>query len=196
MKRISTLLLLLFFFCSVRLSGQFLKPNEVPPIPKAVLDSVFPGAKFPLWKTIDENNYLPQKYQATFTYDGKRTWVMIDSLGSLFLIEKSIEKDSLPLPVSNYLSGNYKYKHFIEGREIYLSDSNFILIVVKGYNIYHTILFSEDGKFISSKSSAAGFIISVFAATFIIRDVGIFKPFKIKDGLMGPRRFNFSSEKK
>jgi hypothetical protein len=190
-----TTTLFLFLFFSVPLSAQFLRPDKVPAAAKATLAEFFPKVEFPLWRTLGPSYYAPEKFEASFSYNNRRTWATVDTTGNLFVIEEALEKDSIPPSATAYLTENYKFKKFIEARKIHLSDKNFVVVIVKGYRTYHSLLFDESGTYISGKNDLAGYVVSVLVSAFIFPDLGLFKPFKIREGVIGPK-FEYSPDKK
>jgi hypothetical protein len=190
----------LFFFSFLFLHiifttyGQFIKPNEVPVKTSATLLSNFSDVKLPLWKKMDGDLYGPAKYEATFTYENKRTWVTIDSIGNLYAIETALDRDSLPEFARKYLKDKHEDLPITDSRIIYLSDRTFILVVVKGWRAYHSVLFNKNGNFISDKSSLLSYMVSAIASGLFIPDFGIFKPYKLRDSMVGPRKINYHSE--
>jgi len=170
--------------------AQYMKASYVPSATRTTLDQAFPKAQYPAWRSISVYPGDVQKYEATFVEDDIRTWVTIDVLGNLFSVERKLEDDSIPEFARTYASANYKFKKINESRRIYLSDRILILVILKGNRLYRSILFSNDGDLIADKSNVSGYVFSIFGAS-IIPDIGIFKPFKLNDSMVGPSSFDY-----
>jgi len=106
------------------------------------------------------------------------------------VVERKLEDDSIPEFARSYACANYKFKKIDESRRIFLSDKVLILIILKGNRLYRSILFSNDGDLVADKSIVAGHLFSIFGAS-IIPDIGIFKPFKLNDRMVGPASFDY-----
>jgi hypothetical protein len=167
MKIISSLF---FISISISIQAQFIKPNEVPGTIKQALDSIYPDNKFPAWK-ISNKYFGVLNYEATFVYNGTRTWVKIDSLANLIETEKEIDRDSIPSLSKEYISNYYDLKSIYNSRKIITKNKRFYFVGVRGNKSTrsYAILFDEEGVLLHKKNNLLSISANDFA-DFLFRE--------------------------
>ena len=136
-------LLVLF---SINAHGQDLAEADVPAAVKSAFTTKFPKAQGAKWEMEDKKDY-----EAEFKEDGTKRSATFDAEGKWKATETGMKVELLPEAVRKVLASDYASAKTEEAETVETPEGTFYEVELKKGEQTIEVLFSADGKVISSK---------------------------------------------
>jgi hypothetical protein len=138
MKKI---LLITLVFMNIHVSAQKISASKVPALVKSAFARDYPKVSKVKWEKENGN------YEANFTQNNTKMSATFEEHGGWLETETTIDVNSLPVSITDYVAKNYKGEKIKEAAKLKMAngDNNYEA-EVKGMDL----IFDTNGKFIKS----------------------------------------------